>query len=193
MNHETTPPYLRDQFTTCDHIPLSRIQAIIAQKHQNFGNKVCDIYSENWATLKSLAAGKKQFVAVWCSEVRQHCLCTFMKKIDKWIVCFQLTCFKVLKDCICSSNHTDLCKITHCSLFVSPKLRKDYVITHAVHSDLNRHGVKGHLGVNDLWFKFLEKGSLYPHSLMYFHGTWTQWPLGRVTHVTSTDFGSKVI
>ena len=23
--------------------------------------------------------------------------------------------------------------------------------------DLNRHGVKGHLGVNDLWFKFLEK------------------------------------
>ena len=23
--------------------------------------------------------------------------------------------------------------------------------------DLNKHGVKGHLGVNDLWFKFLEK------------------------------------
>ena len=23
--------------------------------------------------------------------------------------------------------------------------------------DLNRHGVKGHLGVNDLWFKFLGK------------------------------------
>ena len=23
--------------------------------------------------------------------------------------------------------------------------------------DLNRHGVKGNLGVNDLWFKFLEK------------------------------------
>ena len=34
--------------------------------------------------------------------------------------------------------------------------------------DLNRHGVKGHLGVNDLWFKFLEKMSVYPHTLMYF-------------------------
>ena len=50
-----------------------------------------------------------------------------------------------------------------------------------------------HLGVNDLWFKFLQKGSLYPHTLMYFHRTWTQWSLGRVTHVTSTDVGSKVI
>ena len=29
--------------------------------------------------------------------------------------------------------------------------------------------------------------SLYPHTLMYFRGTWTQWSLGRVTHVTSTD------
>ena len=33
--------------------------------------------------------------------------------------------------------------------------------------DLNRYGVKGHLGVNDLWFKFLQKRSLYPHTLMY--------------------------
>ena len=53
--------------------------------------------------------------------------------------------------------------------------------------------VKGHLGVSDLWFKFLQKGSLYPHTLMYFHGTWTQWSLGRNTHVTSTAVGSKVI
>ena len=60
--------------------------------------------------------------------------------------------------------------------------------------DLNRCGVKCHLGVNDLRVKFfLQKGSLYPHTLMYFHGTWTQWSLGRVTHVTSTDVGSKVI
>ena len=29
--------------------------------------------------------------------------------------------------------------------------------------------------------------------LMYFCGTWTQWSLGRVTHLTSTDLGSKVI
>ena len=28
---------------------------------------------------------------------------------------------------------------------------------------------------------------------MYFHGTWTQWSLGRVTLVTATDVGSKVI
>ena len=40
---------------------------------------------------------------------------------------------------------------------------------------------------------FCKKRSLYPHTLMYFHGTWTQWSLGRVTHVTSTDVGSKVI
>ena len=42
------------------------------------------------------------------------------------------------------------------------------------HIKLNRCGVKGHLGVTDLWFKFLQKRSLYPHTLMYFHGTWTQ-------------------
>ena len=48
------------------------------------------------------------------------------------------------------------------------------------------------LEVNDLWFKFLEKRSLYPHTLMYFCGTWTQWFLGRVTHVTSTDMGHGV-
>ena len=40
---------------------------------------------------------------------------------------------------------------------------------------------------------FLQKRSLYLHTLMYFHGTWTQWSLGRVTHKTSTDVGSKVI
>ena len=40
--------------------------------------------------------------------------------------------------------------------------------------------------VNDIWFKFLQKRSLYPHTLM-------QWCLGRVTHVTSTDVWSKVI
>ena len=39
----------------------------------------------------------------------------------------------------------------------------------------------------------LQKWSLYPHTLMYSHGTWTQWSLGRVAHVTSADVGSKVI
>ena len=40
---------------------------------------------------------------------------------------------------------------------------------------------------------FEQKRSLYPHTLLYFHGTCTQWSLGSVTHVTSTDLGSKVI
>ena len=39
----------------------------------------------------------------------------------------------------------------------------------------------------------LQNWSLYPHTLMYSHGTWTQWSLGRVTYVTSTDMGLKVI
>ena len=37
----------------------------------------------------------------------------------------------------------------------------------------------------------LKNWSLYPHTLMYCHGTWTQWSLGRVTHVTSTDMGQR--
>ena len=40
---------------------------------------------------------------------------------------------------------------------------------------------------------FEQKRSLYPHTLMYFHGTWTKWSFGSVTHVTATDLGSKVI
>ena len=39
----------------------------------------------------------------------------------------------------------------------------------------------------------LQNWSLYPHTSMYSHGTWTQWSLGRVTRATSTDVGSKVI
>ena len=38
-----------------------------------------------------------------------------------------------------------------------------------------------------------EKWLLYPYSLMYFHGSLTQWSLGRVPHVTSAEVGSKVI
>ena len=40
--------------------------------------------------------------------------------------------------------------------------------------DLNGSGVKGHLGVTDLWLKVLKRGSLYPHALMYFYSSWTQ-------------------
>ena len=36
-------------------------------------------------------------------------------------------------------------------------------------------------------------GSLYPHTMMYFHGSWTPQSLGRVAHVNSMDVGSKVI
>ena len=87
------------------------------------------------------------------------------------------------------------CKIDHCihihwCIFMGLGHNDPWVESHMY---LNKRGVRGHLGVNDLWFKFLIKGSLYPHTLMYFHGTWTQLSLGRVTHVTSTDLGSKVI
>ena len=37
----------------------------------------------------------------------------------------------------------------------------------------------------------LQNWSLYPHTLMYCHGTWTQWSLGRVTHVTSQTWGQR--
>ena len=37
----------------------------------------------------------------------------------------------------------------------------------------------------------LQNWSLYPHTLMYSHGTWPQWFLGRVTHVTSRDVGQR--
>ena len=30
---------------------------------------------------------------------------------------------------------------------------------------------------------FLQKRSLYSHTMMYFHGTWTQWSLGRVNYL----------
>ena len=50
-------------------------------------------------------------------------------------------------------------------------------------------------------FQVFEKGSLYPHTLMYFRGTWTQWSLGRITrdltrlgvkgHRGSMTFGSS--
>ena len=41
------------------------------------------------------------------------------------------------------------------------------------------------------WVQVFEKGSLYPHTLTYFHVTWIQWSLGRVTHVTSTVVGQR--
>ena len=37
------------------------------------------------------------------------------------------------------------------------------------------------------------KGSLYPDTLTYSHGTLIQWSLGRVIRVTSTEVGSRVI
>ena len=69
------------------------------------------------------------------------------------------------------------------SLFVSPELSsvRDYVITHSVRS------------MYVYVCGILQNWSMYPHTLMYCHGTWTQWSLGRVTHVTSTNMWSKVI
>ena len=61
-----------------------------------------------------------------------------------------------------------------------------------VESHMWSQRVKGHLRVNDLFSSFFcKKRSVYPHTLMYFHGTWTQWSLGSVTHKTSTDVGQR--
>ena len=40
-----------------------------------------------------------------------------------------------------------------------------------------------------MWY--LQNWSLYPLTLMYSHGTWTWWSLGRVTHMNLTDAGVK--
>ena len=40
--------------------------------------------------------------------------------------------------------------------------------------------ILGSFGVIDLLVTIYEKWSLYPHTLMYLHGTWTQLYLGRV-------------
>ena len=39
MNHETTPPYLRDQFTTCDHIQKKSLCNISATEGESQGHK----------------------------------------------------------------------------------------------------------------------------------------------------------
>ena len=82
------------------------------------------------------------------------------------------------------------CKQSPTVIFVSPERssERDYVITDSVYVCMLYVYVCGNL----------RNWSLYPHTLMYSHGTWTQWSLGKVTHVTSTDVtstdvGSKVI
>ena len=52
--------------------------------------------------------------------------------------------------------------------------------------------VRGHKGVIDLLVNNLDKMSLYPHILMYFHGTWIELSLGRFKNVISTGEGTKV-
>ena len=59
--------------------------------------------------------------------------------------------------------------------------------------DLNGLGVKGHLGVNDLWFKFLQKRVTVSTYIDIFSWDLDKMILGGVTHVTSTEVGSKVI
>ena len=76
--------------------------------------------------------------------------------------------------------------VLHDRVFVSPELSsvRDYVITHSVRSMYVVCVCMYVCGILQNW-------SLYPHTLMYCHGTWTQWSLGRVTHVTSTDMGQR--
>ena len=49
--------------------------------------------------------------------------------------------------------------------------------------------VIGHIGVIDLLDMVLKNWSMYPHTVSYFHGTWT-WSLGRVAHVIPTGMRS---
>ena len=70
---------------------------------------------------------------------------------------------------------------------------RDYVITHSVCSTLYvRPDVCSTGSMYGMWY-FAKFCSLYPQTLMYSHGTWIQWSLGRVTHVTSTGMRSEVI
>ena len=62
-------------------------------------------------------------------------------------------------------------------------------VAHVTSTDLGQRSSRSQLPLVQVF----KKGSLYPHTLIYFHGTWIQWSLGRVTHVTSTEVGSKVI
>ena len=55
-------------------------------------------------------------------------------------------------------------------------------------------GLKGYLRVIwviDLLVKRFWKIVTVSNTLMYFHGTWIQWSLGKVTHVTSAEMGVK--
>ena len=80
-------------------------------------------------------------------------------------------------------------------IFVSPERssERDYVITDSVRSMYVCYVVCVCMYVCGNLQIFLQNWSLYPHTLMYSHGTWTQWSVGRVPHKTSTDVGLKVI
>ena len=93
-----------------------------------------------------------------------------------------------LRQSACPNNHS-------LAIFVSPELssKRDYVITHCVRSMYVVCSVYVVCSMYVCVCAILQNWSLYPHTLMYSHGTWTQGSLGSVTHVTSTDLGSKVI
>ena len=66
-----------------------------------------------------------------------------------------------------------------------------------------RYGVSLGPGIHTVYIKLRAKGpqvserlftkkSLYSYRLMYFHGIWKRWSLGRVARVTSTEVRSEV-
>ena len=113
------------------------------------------------------------------------CVCNYLEKHPKVYILVHFLPFKK-KDTKSEKNW-----VLYWLYFVSPELSsvRDYVITHSVRSMCMYVCVCMYVYVCGI----LQNWSLYPHTLMYCHGTWTQWSLGRVTHVTSTDMGSKVI
>ena len=76
------------------------------------------------------------------------------------------------------------------TIFILPDLssERDYVITHSVRSMYVCMCVPVYVVCMWYFTKLITVSTLG-----YSHRTWTQWSLGRVTHVTSTYVGSKVI
>ena len=114
-----------------------------------------------------------------------------VQKETMWSLILYVVCVCSMCMYVCGN----FCKIDHC-------IRIHWCIPMGLGQ--NDPWVESHVWPQQMWgqrssrgqwplVQVLAKSSLYPHTLMYFHGTWTQWFLGRVTLVTAIDVGSKVI
>ena len=92
-----------------------------------------------------------------------------------------------LRQPACPNNHS-------VAIFVLPELssKRDYVITHCVRSMYVACSVYVVCMYMCVLFCKIDH-CIHIHWCIPMDGTWTQGSLGSVTHVTSTDLGSKVI